>query len=93
MLISYKDGTSNQISGRDTAYNNTRQLDYYKSKGVTTNNYSGAIKLYNSENYYWWVRVASSYDSSNFLIIINKGSWSNDAAYRTSGFAPAFRIG
>ena len=89
----YENGTSNNVLTSDTAYNNTRQLDYYKSKGVTTNNYSGAIKLYNSENYYWWVRVASSYDSSNFLIIINKGSWSNDVAYRTSGFAPAFRIG
>ena len=87
-----EDGTSNQISGRDTAYNNTRQLDYYNRKGVTTNNYSGAIKLYNSENYYWWLRAAYSSSSSYFLYVSSSGNWSSNSA-STLGVSPAFRIG
>ena len=43
-----KDGTSHTIN-YDTSDNQTRQLDYYKSIGVTTNNYRGAIK----QNQYW----------------------------------------
>ena len=35
--------TSNGIDRYDTAYNNTRQLDYYSSQNITTSNYSGAI--------------------------------------------------
>ena len=40
----WEDGTSNQVSSGVTAYDNTRQLDYYKNNGVTTSNYSLAIK-------------------------------------------------
>ena len=40
-----KDGISNTVN-YDTAEAETRQLDYYKSKGVTTDNPSGAIKKY-----------------------------------------------
>ena len=46
----YEDGTSDKVSEYDTPYNNTRQLDYYANLGVTINNYSGAIKQYNSSN-------------------------------------------
>ena len=40
----YEDGASNKVSEYDTAYNNTRQLDYYENLEVTTNNYSGCYK-------------------------------------------------
>lgn len=50
-----KDGTSNIISD-DTAEAETRQLDYYKNKGITTDNYIEAIKEYNDSNYYFWLR-------------------------------------
>ena len=36
--------TSSGIDHYDTAYNNTRQLDYYKGLNVTTSSYSGVIK-------------------------------------------------
>ena len=36
----YEDGTSNQVSSRDTAWDKTRQLDYYKNLVVTTDSYS-----------------------------------------------------
>ena len=40
----YEDGASNKVLEYDTAYNNTRQLDYYANLEVTTNNYSGCYK-------------------------------------------------
>ena len=52
-----KDGTSNIIIN-DTAEAETRQLDYYKNNGVTTSNYSGAIKQYSGTNTIWWLRSA-----------------------------------
>ncbi len=89
----YEDGTSNQVSVRDTASNNTRQLDYYKSKGVTTNNYSGTMKQYNSSNSIWWLRVPDSYGDNDFIIVTNNGDWNHENANKTDGLAPAFRIG
>ena len=84
----YEDGTSHQISRYDTAWGNTRQLDYYKSKGVTTNSYSGAIK-----NYTWWLRGATSSSNIGFLSVDNSGNWNSYGASTASGFAPVFRIG
>ena len=89
----WKDGTSNQVSSRDTAWNNTRQLDYYKNLGVTTSNYSGAIKKYNNPNSNWWLRAAYSTTDINFLGVSNDGYWNYYRARDTTGLAPAFRIG
>lgn len=87
-----KDGTSNTIIG-DTSDNQTRQLDYYKSIGVTTNNYSGAIKQYQLSSKRWWTRSAYSNDSNYFYSVYSIGTGSTFSANRTSGVAPAFRIG
>ena len=73
----------------DTAYDKTRQLDYYKNKGVTTNNDSDAMKQYNSSNFAWWLRVASSSTNNSFLCISDY----DPAGDTNLGFAPAFRIG
>ena len=85
----YEDGdeTDYQISAKDTAYSNTKQLDYYKNKGVTTDNYAGAIK-----NSTWWLRSAYSGYNIGFLYVTGSGQWeSNDANY-FNGVSPAFRI-
>ena len=87
-----KDGTSNIINN-DTSDNQTRQLDYYKSIGITTNNYSGAIKQYQSSSKFWWTRSANSRYSHYFYNVNSIGGWSSFAADGTSGVAPAFRIG
>ena len=89
----WEDGTSTQVSGYDTAYDQTRQLDYYKINGVTTSNYSGTIKKNNSSAYEWWLRGASSAWDYNFLYVGYSGIWNSSAAYYDYGFAPAFRIG
>ena len=89
----YEAVNNNLLSSSDTAYNNTRQLDYYKSKGVTTNNYSNAIKQYNSSYSNWWLRGANSDTNHAFLIVYDDGSWTNTNATSSYGLAPAFRIG
>ena len=88
-----EDVNNESIALYDTAYNNTRQLDYYKNKEVTTKNYAAAIKQYNGSNSLWWTR---SPDSRFNIIFYDctadgySGSWYADSVY---GFAPAFRIG
>ncbi|MCI6932469.1 MAG: DUF6273 domain-containing protein [Tenericutes bacterium] len=89
----YEDGTSNQVSSRDTAWDKTRQLDYYKNLGVTTSNCSGAIKKNNGSNSNWWLRAANSNNNNNFLTVHGNGYWLNRIATDSIGFAPAFRIG
>lgn len=88
-----KDGTSNTIN-YDTSDNQTRQLDYYKSIGVTTNNYRGAIKQDQlSRSYHWWTRSAKSNNSNYFYYVGSNGGWYYYTADKTRGVAPAFRIG
>ena len=89
----WEDGTSNQVSSNDTAWDKTRQLDYYKNLGVTTSNRSGAIKKYNNSNSNWWLRAAGSGNGGSFLGVGDGGGWYYDSAYNYYGFAPAFRIG
>ena len=89
----WEDATSNRVSYSDTTYKNTRQLDYYNSKGVTTNNYLNTIKQYNGSNSDWWLRSGSSGSKNYFLIVKKDGDWTNFDARYANGFAPAFRIG
>ena len=88
----WEDGTSNQLSANDTAYSNTKQLDYYKNKGVTTPNYAGARKQYNGGNLAWWLRSASSDNTNYFLRVGNIGDWNYFYASTSYGVSPAFRI-
>ena len=84
-------GSSNTISN-DTARDVTRQLDYYKNLGVTTNNYSGAIKKSGTNASIWWLRAATSTNTGGFLNVSTDGGWSIFAARFTYGVAPAFRL-
>ena len=86
-----KEATSNTING-DTAEAETRQLDYYKNKGVTTAKYSGAIKQYNGSNSYWWSRSARSGSIYSFFTARGTGVWVNIDANHAHGVSPAFRI-
>ncbi len=85
--------TSKGIDYYDTAYNNTRQLDYYSSQNVTTSNYSGAIKQNNGSNSYWWLRSAFSSGGNVFYAVYTDGRWRTDDWYVSRGVSPAFRIG
>ena len=86
-------GWSNRYDKYDMASDKTRQLDYYKIKGVTTNSRDGAIKK-NSEGTddWWWLRSACSGNNVDFYTVYG-GNWGGYAAIYTSGVSPAFRIG
>ncbi len=86
-----KDGTSNKIV-YDTSEAETRQLDYYKNKGITTVNRSEAIKQYNGSDSYWWLRSASSEYNDDFFTVGVVGVWGYFNANRIHGVSPAFRI-
>ena len=85
--------TFNGTDYYDTAYNNTRQLDYYSSQNVTTSSYSGAIKQYNGSNHYWWMRSARSNTTNRFYNVNYYGYGDTDSSHFTDGVSPAFRIG
>ena len=86
------ENTSSGIDYYDTAYNNTRQLDYYANLGVTTSNYSGAIKQSNGSNSYWWLRSTRSNSTNYFYHVYDNGRWNYYSANTTHGVSPAFRI-
>ena len=78
--------------GNDAGRTNTRQLDYYSAQGVTTNNYSGAIKQRNGSNYWWWLRAADSSYNYDFYTVGDSGDWYSNDASGKDGVSPAFRI-
>ena len=88
----YEDGARNKISSKDTAYSNTKQLDYYKKQGVTTSSYAGAIKQYNGSDGAWWLRSASSSYTYSFLTVDYSGLWAGYKANESLGVSPAFRL-
>ena len=84
---------NNQISRFDSAYSNTRQLDYYGELGVTLySNPSGAIKKYNGSADQWWLRTAWT-NNSYFYYVYPDGTATNNGAFSNNGVSPAFRIG
>ena len=86
-----------EVEGSDVNLNNdsarsvTRQLDYYKNLGVTSSNYSGAIKK--NGNYFWWHRSATSNSINTFFYVSSIGDFGNCNATTTNGVSPAFRLG
>ena len=78
----------------DTARDKTRQLDYYKIKGVTTSSKDGAIKKDSTGSAsYWWLRSSSSNTPNGFGTITANGGWGDTGANTAIGVSPAFRIG
>ena len=61
------------------------QYEFYKSKGVTTSNYSGA-----SSSYYHWTRSVSPNDSAYFRGVCSGGDWIYHYATNTYYVFPAF---
>ena len=61
------------------------QYEYYKSKGVTTSNYSGA-----SSGYYRWTRSVNPSFSTYFRYVLSGGSCGSYGATNTAYVFPAF---
>lgn len=72
----------------DTARNNTRQLDYYRSE------HSSAIKKLNGSNSWWLLRTAYSSSENSFHCVHGLGYWYYEGVEvsSTDGVSPAFRI-
>ena len=84
--------TSVGIDYYDKAYNNTRQLDYYSLKNVTTSRSAEANKQ-GSGSYEWWLRSSYSNNNGNFYCVDSLGKCLLNGSNRVSGISPAFRIG
>ena len=61
------------------------QYEYYKSKGVTRSNYSGA-----SSSDYHWTRSVYPSNSTAFRFVSSSGDWRGNFATRTNYVFPAF---
>ena len=85
--------TNNGIDRYDTAYNNTRQLDYYVGLNITTSSYSGAIKQKSEIYYPWFLRSTHSDAIDGFFFVLDDGVWNVFSANGTIGVSPAFRLG
>ena len=86
--------TSKEVFGAakgDIVDSQTRQLDYYKNKGITlTSGQHFAIKQYNNVNASIWLR--SSNGAGVFTALDSGGNWNNFEASTKVGVSPAFRI-
>ena len=91
-LLAPKEIYTNWFRGYDTAIDLIRTLDYYTNQGVTTNNYSGAIKKNGTRASYWWFRAATS-TTTYFFDVSSNGDWIYHGASNAYGVAPAFRLG
>ena len=78
----------------DTAWNNTRELDYYKNL-VALDNYQYLIKKYNNVDTDWWTRTPVYYElSDDFVYVEEFGAPTfGDNPDSDKGVSPAFRIG
>ena len=76
----------------DTAEEETRQLDYYKAKGVTTERSAAKGASKPGAHPYWWLRSAYSDSNRSFFFVEDEGGWSGYTAIANIGVSPAFRI-
>ena len=77
----------------DTALNATKQLDYYRIKGVNNNNYFAAIKKYNGTASEWWTRTPKSNIYGAFFHVGSDGADYESTAGFDYGVSPLFKIG
>ena len=80
-------GTSFDDSN-STSKDSERQLDYYLEQGVTTSNYSAALK----QRAHWWLRSATSVKDGFFYCVFQDGRQLATLPTFMLGVSPAFRI-
>ena len=91
-LLSAIEIWNNNISGYETLNTETRQLDYYSSNNVSSTDFSGAKKTYNSSQALAWIRSAYNPNNRYFLTVDLNGVWNADVSINSHGVSPAFRI-
>ena len=84
---------NNSLHYSGTAYNSTRQLDFYANINSLYSNLSETYKLYDNSVYGWWLRSPYSHNSGSFFGIYDCGYVDDGNASEVCGVSPAFRIG
>ena len=90
---------NNAYQNLDSAFNSTRQLDYYLNLNVTSSsNYSFSSKKKDGDyGIQWWLRTPYYGGPAQFLFINANGSrtlsWDTNASAVAHGVSPAFRLG
>ena len=77
----------------DTSIGSSKQLDYYKSLGITESNSSNVIKQYNGNASSWWLRSAIISNQKGYFYVNTLGGYYDSYPTGQSGISPAFRIG
>ncbi len=94
-LLSSKEIWGTDLTGKDTADDKTRQLDYYNRQGIeyAPGKYDPLMKKYQGNFKEWWLRSADESSNTNFDHIINPQSgWGTASASNENGVSPAFRL-
>ena len=89
--------------GQDTAHGTSKQLDYYKKMGTTTEKNSASIKEYNKTANAWWLRlpvettttdvIHGTTTKTNIIFAVGTDFFiSPGIPNLPSGVSPAFRI-
>ena len=91
-----KEGIYNIIR-YDSADTLTRQLDYYKSKDVKTDNFDAqrtyvSKKKLNGAYEYWWLRSADD-SNDDYYRVESNGGYGRNYYNSRHGVSPAFRLG
>ena len=94
----YTDWSNHSRASNDTSIGTSRTLDYYTTQGVTTSNYSVAIKKNEETASVWWLRTAYLLNSDPlgpkiFRVGVNGYIMGNRNVATEFGVSPAFRIG
>ncbi len=91
----WENGSIENLVPSDSAWDNTRQLDYYKEQGVTADlgKYASAIKKYNGNGTSWWLRTARLAKEDFLTVLSWGGPFVQYHSTNSFGVAPAFRIG
>ena len=88
------DSSKSVISTQDSAFENTRQLDYYQNIGLRASyDYLIKYKVGTTTATAWWLRTARKTTNTTYLSISTAGAWTATSANSAIGIAPTFRIG
>ncbi len=84
---------SSNIPNYDSAWDSTRQLDYYKNNNVTESNIAVCIKKNGTYEERWWLRTVYKNNDYYFFAINHNGINLERSCIYETGVSPAFRIG
>ena len=90
----WSDWKDSNMSSYDPAINETRQLDYYKTKKTTMNYTTPAIKKKGNPLNYWALRsIIGYYDDDPLFFSVDEHGNCESGSASEIGVSPAFRLG